>query len=268
MAQVGKPHQQTDFISQFELQAFTQYYLREETERWVAGMCNVLTDYEHLVRYNLASQYVEGKSVLDVACGSGKGSYVLATTGKAARVLGGDIDAGALLYAQMKYQAPNLEYQHIDATDFDFRGSFDVMISFETVEHFPMTEEFLTNIRKSLAPGGRLIISTPISQIDFNPAPGNIYHTQEWGVHKFHSLISEKFVVEKVYFQYYRRRSLWKKLLWSFKGRVKQFFEIRDPSTNFAKYFDAVIEEVDISSKTLTIPRRGYQIVIATNSQG
>src|SRR2546426_860879 len=56
---------------------------------------------EHYHRYALARELVAGKEVLDIACGEGYGTALLATA--AARVTGVDLDAGTLDHAQRRY---------------------------------------------------------------------------------------------------------------------------------------------------------------------
>jgi len=67
---------------------------------------NIIYD-EHLVRYQLAAQIAAGKNILDIACGSGYGSKILAEAG-ALKVTGVDRDAEALEAAKKNYSADNL----------------------------------------------------------------------------------------------------------------------------------------------------------------
>ncbi len=62
----------------------------------------------YLHRYAMAKDFAAGKIVLDIACGEGYGSAVLA--GVAAHVYGVDIAPDAIAHAKAKYQRPNVEF--------------------------------------------------------------------------------------------------------------------------------------------------------------
>jgi hypothetical protein len=51
-------------------------------ERFVPGSTSGLLEAEHVQRYTFASNYAKGKSVLDIACGAGYGSYLLRAGGQ------------------------------------------------------------------------------------------------------------------------------------------------------------------------------------------
>src|SRR3569832_184980 len=89
---------------------------------------------EHLHRYALAKEFVQGKKVLDIACGEGYGSNLLAEA--AEMVQGVDIDESIIAKAKNKYTAKNLRFAggSVEKIPFD-ASSFDVVVSFETLEH-------------------------------------------------------------------------------------------------------------------------------------
>src|SRR5512146_3443739 len=90
--------------------------------------------YEHWHRYAFAREFARGKRVLDAACGEGYGSALLA--GTAARVLGVDIADDAIAHARARYMRANLRFERGACTALDVpAASFDLAVSFETVEH-------------------------------------------------------------------------------------------------------------------------------------
>ncbi|MBI3694163.1 MAG: class I SAM-dependent methyltransferase, partial [Acidobacteria bacterium] len=120
-----------------------------------------LTSGEHFARYLFASAFCEGKRVLDVACGSGYGAYMLKIVG-AAEVVGVDADPAAIETARRVYETPGLEFRIADATAIHPpERPFDVVVSFETIEHVADAEAFLESVRRQLAPGGLFLISCP-----------------------------------------------------------------------------------------------------------
>src|SRR5687767_11637278 len=90
------------------------------------------TTFEHLHRYALAQDLVRNKTVLDIACGEGYGTNLLAQT--AASVTGVDIDMATLAQAASKYVRKNISFltgaiEQIPARD----HQFDVVVCFETL---------------------------------------------------------------------------------------------------------------------------------------
>jgi SAM-dependent methyltransferase len=118
-----------------------------------------LVHAEHLARYRFAAQLARSRRVLDVACGEGYGAQILAAGGASA-VVGADVDEQAVEHARSRY--PEAEFVTADVAKLPFEdGSFDLVVSFETIEHVPRPEEALAELRRVLASDGRLVISTP-----------------------------------------------------------------------------------------------------------
>src|SRR5690242_14088156 len=91
------------------------------------------TTIEHLHRYAIAKEYVKDKLVLDLACGEGYGSNLLAQDAR--RITGADISASTIESAKLKYQKPNLDFIQCPAHQLPFAdNSFEVVVSFETLE--------------------------------------------------------------------------------------------------------------------------------------
>jgi SAM-dependent methyltransferase len=116
--------------------------------------------YEHWHRYLIARNYVGGKRVLDVASGEGYGSHLLSKS--AASVVGADISGNAVSHANKRYAHDGLHYVAADCTQIpEPDASFDVIVSFETIEHMTEHEAFIREVDRLLAPGGLFIISSP-----------------------------------------------------------------------------------------------------------
>jgi ubiquinone/menaquinone biosynthesis C-methylase UbiE/glycosyltransferase involved in cell wall biosynthesis len=148
---------------------------------------------EHLHRYALATELVSGKTVLDVACGEGYGSRLLAQ--RAARVIGVDVSAETINHAQAKYGGGNLSFAVGAAEKLPLAdASVDTIVSFETIEHIGSPETFLTEIRRCLKPGGQLVISSP-DKGPYNAANSepNVFHTHELAHAEFLGLLRSRF---------------------------------------------------------------------------
>ena len=96
----------------------------------------------HVERYEFALRHVKGL-VGDIACGSGFGSKILAQKGE--QVLGVDLDQDVINYATRSYNDSNIHYICADAMQLTHEP-FDVIVSFETVEHVPRPKSRWTPI--------------------------------------------------------------------------------------------------------------------------
>jgi len=129
----------------------------------------------HFRRYETAAHYVREKRVLDIACGAGYGSQMLGLAGAKA-VVGVDLSAQTVEYAKKHYQTPGVEFICADAEQFKWPEQFDVVVSFETIEHLHHPAKFLERIRSLLVPGGNFILSVPL---------GETRHVDRYHLHAF-----------------------------------------------------------------------------------
>ena len=114
-----------------------------------------------LARYRFAGSLVKGKVVLDVACGRGYGTALLSKSG-ARRVVGVDISEKALDYAREYSFHRGINFIQAEASRLPFKQeSFQVIVSFETLEHLSESDKFLSEAVRSLSKSGLFILSTP-----------------------------------------------------------------------------------------------------------
>ncbi|NDZ14502.1 hypothetical protein C7T35_18160 [Variovorax sp. WS11] len=121
--------------------------------------------YEHMHRYCWAQALCRGRTVLDIACGEGYGSALLAQVAES--VIGVDISQDAVNHASRNYSAQaNLRFIQGSATRVPVDdASVDVLVSFETLEHLAEQEQMLGELRRVLKPSGILVISSPNKQV-------------------------------------------------------------------------------------------------------
>lgn len=130
-------------------------------------------------RYETAARYVKDKRVLDIACGVGYGSQILRRAG-ATNVVGVDLSPEGIEYAKQRYQTSGIEFVCADAEQFQSSEQFDVVVSFETIEHLPHPTKFLENIRSLLIPGGDLILSVPLGETrHFDPYHLHVFNQKQ-----------------------------------------------------------------------------------------
>lgn len=150
----------------------------------------------HLERYRFAASKLKGGSILDIACGSGYGAHLLATSANDSvrSITAVDIDADSLVYARKRYAHPLIKYLQADATSFDDGRKFESIVSLETIEHLPNTKAFLQHLFQLLKSNGRLICSVPVTpSVDANP-----YHLHDFTEKQFLKLLmASGFVIEE-----------------------------------------------------------------------
>ena len=127
---------------------------------------------EHLARYVFAMHpFCTHKVVLDASCGVGYGTQILSWA--AASAFGIDIEPAAIEYAEEMYSTDNTTFVVGDVTKMPFPDKmFDVVVSFETIEHLKDQEGFVDEVWRVLTDDGVFIVSAPESS-------GSIYHTRE-----------------------------------------------------------------------------------------
>jgi 2-polyprenyl-3-methyl-5-hydroxy-6-metoxy-1,4-benzoquinol methylase len=241
------------FCLNYELKIFAGFVNYGRLERWVKNYTDKVTEHSHIQRYDLASGFVNDKMVLDIACGSGHGSYLLADQGKAKEITAIDLDAETIRYASFRNQHPNINFLQGDAMKFCRENYFDVIVSFETIEHLSDANSFLENINRSLKKDGIFIVSTPISGKALDSSPSNVYHIQEWGFKNFHHLVAEHLAIDKVFLQLYP----W--LDDSLAGRVKR--KLSNKTMNCHSEIFEYTADRDAEFPSLGKNRKGYQIV-------
>ncbi|HET8898001.1 MAG TPA: class I SAM-dependent methyltransferase [Rhodanobacteraceae bacterium] len=199
MAELSKPSVAMDFTGE----RFTPECVREI---W----------YEHWHRYAFARALAAGKRVLDAACGEGYGSALLAEV--AAEVTGVDISADAITHATARYgSARGLSFRQGDATALDElpSASFDLITSFETLEHLSAQDAMLAGFARLLAPGGVLLVSSP-DKAEYSDKRGfdNAFHVRELYRDEFDALLSRHFRQHRLYGQ----KLLFQSVLWELES--------------------------------------------------
>lgn len=173
-------------------------------ERVVPGKTPSDIYKEHIDRYIFASKLIKSKDILDVACGTGYGiEYMMGEGAKCA--IGADISMESVKYAQCKFGRDEaISFVRANGIRLPFaEDSFDVVVSFETIEHVRQYRKFLIECRSVLKDNGLFICSTPNRRI-FSPnctKPPNPFHVKEFWPEEFYSLLNRYFVDITLYGQ-------------------------------------------------------------------
>jgi len=156
---------------------------------------------EHLHRYSVVRKLCHEKAVLDIACGEGYGSNLMASV--AASVIGVDISDEAVKHASERYRQPNLEFRQGDCASIPVDdSSVDIVVSFETIEHHEQHQEMMSEIKRVLKPNGLLVISSP-DKYEHSVVPGyeSEFHVKELFRQEFTDLVAAYFSNQEVYGQ-------------------------------------------------------------------
>jgi SAM-dependent methyltransferase len=162
-------------------------------ERFIPGAPGEIW-YEHWHRYHFAAPLVAGRETLDIACGVGYGSALLAR--RASKVVGADLSQSAIDSARASYVGvANLEFTQADCASLPFADeSFDAVVSFETIEHIREQERFVDEVRRVLRPDGLFLISSP-NKLEYTDRLGhtNEYHVRELYREELSAMLAARF---------------------------------------------------------------------------
>jgi SAM-dependent methyltransferase len=172
-------------------------------ERFLPG-CSGEIAYEHWHRYAFARRFAHGRRVLDVACGEGYGAALLGAV--AASVVGVDIDIATIENARSTYgDGTRVRFVAASGTSLPLSsGSFEVIVSFETIEHLDAAEQpgMLAEFARVLSPEGVLVISSPNKRL-YSDARGyvNPFHLHELYRDDLARLLGQHFPAQRWYHQ-------------------------------------------------------------------
>ena len=182
---------------------------------------------EHKIRYLFAKKFIKGKVVLDIACGNGYGTYLLANS-EAKFVYGIDNSRKAIDYAKKNHDQKNISFNLGNAEKINLKNnSIDLVVSFETIEHLKYPNKFLNEVKRILKPNGLFILSTPNREISYEDNP---YHLKEYTLPELNMLLSD--FSKKVY---YGQRPVYKNIVSLYKFLYLCISKI--PSLSFIKFF-------------------------------
>jgi len=172
--------------------------------------CHAQTMSEHLIRYAFATRYAKVGRILDVACGSGYGLKVMGMLG--ANLSGADVSQEAVDFTiellnneermigtiyKINFENEQLDkklFGHLSDFELIENSKFNLITSFETIEHLNDPNLFLQGIKDCLKDDGRFVYSIPLC----NPSK---YHKVVYTFLEAYELITKYFDHEELYIQ-------------------------------------------------------------------
>jgi ubiquinone/menaquinone biosynthesis C-methylase UbiE len=159
---------------------------------------------EHYARYQFARDAVAARAVVEVACGTGYGTSILAAAARSVR--GFDFAPEAIAIARKSSSQPNVSFSLGDICDMPFEsGTVEAVVSLETIEHVPQPQLAVREIARILRRGGTAVISTPDREIynwaDHRTDGGNPFHLAELSRNEFTEVLEGQFASFRLYGQ-------------------------------------------------------------------
>jgi SAM-dependent methyltransferase len=146
----------------------------------------------HLAVYEWIAQRTHGRRVVDLACGEGYGSAVLART--AASVVGVDANPDAFEHARLKYGGEGVRFER-DMIE-TWTGDVDCVVFLQTIEHVRDPDAVLARLRDIIGPDGVAYVSTP-NVLTLAPKgaerSGNPWHVREYRPDEYRALCARHF---------------------------------------------------------------------------
>jgi len=186
-------------------------------ERFVPGEGGARIAYEHFHRYFFAQRLAHKKVVLDLGCGEGYGSGLLAEV--AERVTGIDLSPEAIEHARQCYPRANLNFMTGDCRKTGLPDhEYELVVCFEMIEHIAEHEELLAEVHRLLKPDGMFVVSSPDKEF-YSDAEGyeNPFHVKELYVRDFHALLRKNFSEVLMFAQ----SLCFGSVLWNLRGPAK-----------------------------------------------
>jgi SAM-dependent methyltransferase len=142
----------------------------------------------HEAAYQYAATTVAGRTVLEIGCGEGYGTSLLAHAART--VLALDYDAATVAHASAEYPGARFVRANLAALPLP-SGALETVVSFQVIEHVWDHPQFIGECLRVLRPGGTLLVTTP-NRLTFSPGlnvPVNPFHTKEFTAQELVELV-------------------------------------------------------------------------------
>lgn len=147
-----------------------------------------------LYAYHWTRDFVEDKTVLEIGCGDGYGSDLLAASARMIHAV--DKTEEVVQFARNRYPNEKIQFHAMFIPPIAFGDdTFDIAFAFQLIEHLENPDGFLKEIHRTIKPGGKLLITTPNRYFSLAPNP---YHIKEYAAGELSDLLGKFFAEVKV----------------------------------------------------------------------
>ncbi len=150
-----------------------------------------------IIQWALANYFPNAKSFFEIGCGTG---FVLTGIRKnfpQMRLGGSEIFADGLAFAQARL--PQVELYQMDARCTPFDCEFDVVGTFDVLEHLAEDEIALTQMFQAIRPGGGLLVTVPQHRWLWSASDQYAMHKRRYGRAQLHRKVEGVgFQVERI----------------------------------------------------------------------
>ncbi len=148
-----------------------------------------------MAAYRKALEFIEGRRLLEIGCGEGIGTSILA--GAAASVVAIDYSDEALGVAREKYGADNIEFRKMRVPPVDLpNASIEAVVCFQMIEHLEEPEKLVSEIGRALDPDGVCLLATVNKEETISKNP---YHLREFTASEMLALLESRFGSVEMY---------------------------------------------------------------------
>lgn len=139
----------------------------------------------HRRRYNWAADRLQGKSVVDVGCGVGYGSWILGED--CTQVTGLDFNPDVVQLARETWRRSNVEFQKFNLQSGYPLPASQAVVAFEVIEHLACPESLLCTIAK----GSVLFGSAPNEDFAPHSIASNPFHIRHYTYAELEAVLSD-----------------------------------------------------------------------------
>lgn len=150
---------------------FTELARLEEKNFWFSAR-------NRLIQWALGRYFLDARNFLEVGCGTG---FVLAGVGSGLpqlKLFGSEISSAGLVHAARR--VAGAELFQMDAREIPFRDEFDVIGSFDVLEHIHEDEAVLREMYCAVRPGGGLVLTVPQHAFLWSQADAYACHVRRY----------------------------------------------------------------------------------------
>jgi SAM-dependent methyltransferase len=179
--------------------------MKETTERLSLDRARTVEetviDAMHRFAYAMVEEYAKPTDrLLEIGFGEGYGSEIVEPWVR--EYVGVEVEPEAVTHAAEKYQRPGASFVHYDGMTLPFdSASFDLLISFQVIEHVRDPKAFLREARRVTRPGERVLIVTPNRNHRLNDGerPWNRYHIREFSPEELEVVMRKVFETVEIF---------------------------------------------------------------------